>query len=74
MKSTFLTSEDLKALTGVSRKAFQVKWLQDNGWNHELDYYGSPVVLREYAERRLGLTKTNSRKREPNFAAIPKAS
>ena len=69
-----LTRDELKSVTGVSRADAQLRWLHDRGWKHELDYYGRPVVAREYAEKMLGVTKPNKRKVRPNFAALQEAS
>lgn len=70
----FLTQTDMKGLTGSGVVSEQIEWLQDRGWIYELSRSGRPVVLREYAERKLGLTRTKTRKRGPNFATLQNAS
>lgn len=68
----FLTPQELEALTGYLRQFDQRRWLVMRQWAHETNSSGRPIVLRSYAETKLGglaVTQTF----EPNFAAIRKA-
>ena len=55
--STFLTDAELVQLTGYeSRAADRRKWLKKRGWVFEVAANGQPVVARQYAEFRLGVS------------------
>lgn len=70
MTGTFLTADELRELTGSAYRAKQVAWFADRGWTFETTLDGRPVVLRAYAEKRLGLKDTKTRRPEPDFSAL----
>lgn len=49
-----LSSKEVREITGTSRKAQQIEWLEARGWPHEVNHFGLPVVLRSVALDRLG--------------------
>jgi hypothetical protein len=65
----FLTPDELHTLTGYRRAADQRRWLQDRGWVFEGD--GHPVVLRAYAESRLGGKPAAT---SPNFTVLKRTA
>lgn len=69
---TFLSRDELRELIGVSRKNLQIEWLESHGWKHEINWVGEPVVLRAYAERRLGLGKPSTSRSKLNLDALAK--
>jgi hypothetical protein len=68
----FLTAQELRDLTGYQRQFDQRRWLGQHHWAHETNASGRPIVLRSYAETKLGGHAVNQTF-EPNFAAIRKA-
>jgi len=54
--STFLTDAELAQLTGYVHPANRRKWLKKRGWVFETAANGQPVVARQYAEFRLGVS------------------
>lgn len=72
--SIFLSPDEVKDLTGYTRHADQRRWLRDRGWTFEENANGRPIVLRTYAETRLGGTTVKPAEKRPNFAAIQKAA
>lgn len=66
----FLTADDLYALTGYKRAKAQVEWLRARGWIFELDGDERPVVLRKYAEARMGGAVEAHSLAAPDFSAI----
>lgn len=73
--SLFLAADELCALTGRTRSDCQRRWLEQRAWIYETDANGRPVVLRAYAERRLGITPAPAASRvRPNFDALKRAS
>jgi hypothetical protein len=67
----FLTADELRTMTGYKRPADQSRWLSSRGWMFEHDAAGRPIVLRTYAEHRLG---NAAHKKSPNFAAIRRSA
>lgn len=67
----FLTSEELRELTGRSQTRAQIAALNMMGIEHRLRPDGKVVVLKEHVARVLGgeQSKPKSR-REPNWEAI----
>ena len=60
----FLDADELRKLTGYRTPKYQAHWLATRGWVYEMDAAGRPVVAREYAEKKLGITDA---KREPKL-------
>lgn len=50
----FLTTDQLRELTGCARIAQQIEWLRSHRYAFDLDAKGRPVVLRAHVEARLG--------------------
>ena len=50
----FLTHQEIKRLTTRGTRKGQLAWLRENGYPHDVNAAGWPVVLREYVEKRLG--------------------
>lgn len=65
----FLSADELRALTGLKRKADQVRFLRGQGYVVELDANGRPLVLRAVVEARMGAVPSPSRA-EPDFGAL----
>ena len=70
----FLTSEDLKELTGYEHNQRQIGWLKAHGWRYEQSRTGRPVVLEKHAEEMLMLGKQQRQAPKMNLAAIKKAA
>ena len=70
----FLTIEELKTLTGFSKRMAQIEWLRKSGWCFIINAKGSPVVSRLYCRQKMGVTVSEPKKQtkqwEPNFAAL----
>lgn len=54
--SPFLDDANLTQLTGYDRPADRRRWLKKRGWVFEVAANGQPVVARQYAEARLGVS------------------
>lgn len=54
MNADFLTSADLKGLTGFSIKSRQAEWLKRNSWTFYLGHDGKPRVAREHYAVKMG--------------------
>ena len=65
----FLSSHDLKRLTGYVRPSAQAGWLRRNGYRFTVNGLGEPVVAAAEAERKLVGGSSNVTQ-EPNFGAI----
>ena len=50
----FLSDEDVQRLTGRTRPSAQCRWLLANGYPHEINGLGKPLLLRSVIEQRLG--------------------
>jgi hypothetical protein len=70
----FLTAEEIRELTGYQRHADQRTWLTNHGWKFETNAAGRPIVLRSFAERKLGDEQTGKKSTGPNFSVISKAA
>ena len=51
--SEILTVDEVRALTGRTHRAEQVKWLGEHMWRYQLNAAGFPVVGRWYARMKL---------------------
>jgi hypothetical protein len=69
----FLSHNEIAQLTGYVRSADQIKWLSRKAWVHEVAANGHPVVLRSYAEARLGQV-VEAKGMEPDFSFLEKAA
>ena len=67
--TVFLTAEELYALTGYKRMKAQTEWLRARAWVFEMNGFGRPMVLRKYAEARMGAADTTPLA-SPDFSAI----
>ena len=72
--SIFLSESEIRELTGRVRQADQRRWLRERGWMFEENANGRPIVLRTYAETRLGGEAAKPAEKRPNFTAIRKAA
>ncbi|WP_236450498.1 DUF4224 domain-containing protein [Stutzerimonas stutzeri] len=63
----FLTSEELKQLTGYQKPSAQARWLEQAGISFLMGGDGKLKVLRLAVEQRLGLYRTAQPKREPQL-------
>jgi hypothetical protein len=70
----FLTAEEMRELTGYQRHADQRTWLTNHGWKFEENATGRPIVLRSFAEKRLGDDHSGKKTSGPNFSVISKAA
>lgn len=68
----FLTSEELRELTGFVRPANQLQWLRENGWKFAEDAQRRPKVARTYFELRLGGVSAADIRTEPAVAVAPR--
>lgn len=76
--SLFLTPAEVGELTGYERPADQARWLRDRGWIFELNAQRRPIVLRAYAEGRMGGARSQGSAAatgyhippQPNFDAL----
>jgi hypothetical protein len=68
----FLTTDEIRVLTGRQRPTAQVRWLRQHGYRHTVNALGSPVVAVAEANRKLvgGVTVSQ----QPNWDALGKAS
>jgi len=69
--SEILTREDLAALTGYTKPAYQARWLQRHGWTYA-DSRDGPKVLRAYRDQRMGMaaTTTSGGTWKPDFSVL----
>lgn len=65
----FLTAIELAELTGYKRGSAQAEWLRERAWIFEMSASGRPMVLRKYAEARMGATDATP-VATPDFSAI----
>ena len=66
----FLTTDELKRLTGFSKPSRQLRWLRDNGWKHTVDGHGDPIVAVEEQRRQLVGGTASKVRREPNWEEL----
>lgn len=53
LSSETLTQEEIVLITGCSRRADQITWLQTEGWTFVRNKAGEPIVGRLYARLKL---------------------
>lgn len=70
----FLDGSELQVLTGYQRPADQIKWLAAKGWKFEVSAVGRPVVLRAFAQVKMGQVSEDPPAWTPNLAALRKAA
>ncbi len=69
MPSTFLTPDEIADLTDLQMPAYQVKWLDRNGYPFDVSAAGRPKVLRAYVEKRHGVASASKiGESEPDFS------
>jgi len=70
--SLFLTTDELRELTGLRVAAYQCKWLEKHGYVFETNASGKPKVLRIFLMQKLGMARQQSigLGTEPNFEAL----
>lgn len=66
----FLTTDELKELTGRSQPRAQIATLNMMGIEHRLRADGKVVVLRDHVAKVLGGVESKPKKREPNWSLI----
>lgn len=69
MENEFLTGEEIQTLTGIERKAAQIKWLRSNGWRFIINSKGFPVVGRTYCRQKMA-SDIQMVDDTPNFGAV----
>lgn len=65
----FLTTDQVRELTGCARVTQQIEWLRAHRYAFELDAKGRPVVLRSFVEAKLGGSAANSSGPKLRFAS-----
>jgi len=64
-KPDILEPEEVHRLTGYERSSDQIRWLKENGWKHEKNASGRPIISRLYFQVKMcGI--------DPVFALMPK--
>lgn len=67
----FLTDADIIDLTGYVKPGKQITWLTREGFTFRVAADGHPRVLREHANKMMGISATNVRqKTRPDFSAL----
>lgn len=69
MARMFLNRTEVKQLTGTCDVDKQIQWLEDNRWKHEVNFIERPVILRAYAEKKLGMTEPETPQWKPHIGA-----
>ena len=65
----FLTTEELRDLSGYQKPALQIRWLAENDYSFDIRCDGRPVVSRtHYESHHEGVIVR--RRTEPNLAAL----
>lgn len=65
----FLSTEEMRDLTGLIYNKSQVKWLAKRGYKFEIAVSGAPKVMKSYIEERLGKVSIKATKtKELNFS------
>lgn len=59
MESEILSDEELADLTGYKARAWQRRWLDERRWVYVKSRGGRPLVGRQYARMKLGVTPPN---------------
>lgn len=65
----FLTSDEIRTLTGYKRGADQCTWLEKHGYTFNKNALGLPIVSRSHAEMKLG-GDSKSIPWAPDFAGL----
>lgn len=67
----FLSSDELRELTGYVMAAKQAAWLRDHRWRHHVNARGEVCVAKAYFERRMvGEVTSAEPSAEPDFSAV----
>lgn len=66
----FLTTDELKELTGRTQTRAQIATLRTMGIEHRLRADGKVVVLREHVAKVLGGVDSKPKRKEPNWDAL----
>jgi len=66
----FLTSEEIKELTGLQRYTAQARALAKMGIEYKVRPNGSIVVLRSHVEKQFGEQQSNEKIIEPKWSAL----
>ncbi|MCY1308453.1 hypothetical protein D9M68_138980 [compost metagenome] len=64
----FLTSDEVRDLTGRTRASAQIRWLDEHRFGYVIGADGRPKVLREVVLSRLG--SNQQQKKEPRLRLI----
>lgn len=64
----FLTTAELRDLTGYKRPSAQVRWLRRHGWRFTVSGLGGPVVAVAELNRRMVGGRTSAQ--EPDWGAL----
>ncbi|UVK81301.1 DUF4224 domain-containing protein [Pseudomonas sichuanensis] len=56
METEILSDEELAELTGYKARGWQRRWLSDRNWHFVESRGGRPLVGRQYARMKLGVT------------------
>lgn len=51
--AVFLTPAEVERLTGLTKRTFQIKWLNKNGYTFELNANGDPIISVRHVEQKL---------------------
>ncbi len=72
----FLSTDELRKLTGRVRNSAQLRWLCANGFAALQDADGRPLVLKSAVEARMGapMSKSVDRRKEPDWGALNAAT
>jgi hypothetical protein len=73
LTSETLASEEIAEITGATRKADQIKWLDKNGWAYVKNKAGMPIVGRMFARLKLSGINPKSLTQggwQPDFSGI----
>jgi hypothetical protein len=70
LTDTYLTAEEVRALTGAAQVPKQIEYLRARGWCHTTDRFGKPKILRKYHDAMLTGTNTTADAFEPNYGAF----
>jgi len=71
MNEVILSCDEVKAITGKTYSAAQIKWLKDNEWRFVINGKNIPVIGRYYANMRLAgveVIQDNTPESLPDFS------
>jgi hypothetical protein len=68
--NTYLTKEELSALSGSTHKRLQIQWLTSEGWPYSVTRTGHPQVSRAYHDARMSGTIKVVMYNEPNYGCF----